>query len=86
MCVCVCTENTDVRINKVWCRGPQRIGLSVSGSMVIGEVLVKALAGFGRGLVSIFRRSCVRSLHTIHVTQNTQERERETASESERER
>jgi hypothetical protein len=60
-------------------------GLIVSGSVVIGEVLVKALAGFGRGLVGTFRRSCVRSLHTIHVTQNTQERESESESESERE-
>jgi hypothetical protein len=55
------------------------IGLSVSGSVVIGEVLVKALAGFGRGLVGTFRSSCVRSLYTIHVTQITQD------SESERE-
>jgi hypothetical protein len=59
------------------------IGLSVSGSVVIGEVLVKALAGFGRGLVGTFRSSCVRSLYTIHVTQITQDSESE--SESERE-
>ena len=47
--------------------------------MVIGEVLVKALAGFGRGFVGTFSRPCVRSLQTIHPLTQTNKRERASA-------